>query len=154
MGASVEYQITLRSVKFADLPLLLAWRSDKEITQYMPVARDERLTWKEHYRYWNTVGHRDWMIIIKERPVGIVHILPATGEVGIIIGEKTLWGKGIATEALRLMLELVAKNQLTHKLIWAAIHPENIASQKTFTKAGFVNTHELVQEGQERWVLK
>ena len=161
MGASTEYQIELRSVSLNDLALILAWRSDQEIRRYLPSA-SERPTWEEHEKYWEKADHRDWMIdqvfgsylLAPRRPVGIVHLIPGTGEVGIIIGAKSLWSKGIATEALALMLVRVKENKIARAPIWAAIHPENIASQRTFTKAGFVNTHEPARNGQERWVLK
>ena len=161
MGTSVEYQIELRGVAGSDLALILAWRSDREIMQYLPSA-SEKLTWEEHEEYWRKAYHRDWMIdqvfgcylLAPHRSIGIVHIIPGTGEVGIIIGAKSLWGKGIATKALTLMLEKAKEYALTKEKVWAAIHPENIASQKAFTKVGFVNTHEPGRNGQERWKLK
>ena len=160
MGTSAKYQIELRSVLHSDLALILAWRSDQEIMQHLPSV-PERPTWEEHEEYWSKAYHRDWMIdqvigvylLAPHRSVGIVHIIPGTGEVGIIIGAKSLWGKGIATQALALMLERVEESKLTKEPIWAAIHPENIASQKAFTKVGFTNTHEPGRNGQERWVL-
>ena len=161
MGASTEYQIELRGVLYHDLALILAWRSDREIMRYLPSA-PEKPTWEEHEEYWRKVDHRDWIIdqvlgcylLAPHRAVGTVHIIPSTCEVGIIIGAKSLWGKGIGTKALTLMLERVKEYKIAQKPVWAVIHPENIASQRVFTKAGFMNTHEPARNGQERWVLK
>ena len=161
MGTSAEYQIELRGVVHNDLALILAWRSDWEIIRYLPSA-PEKPTWEEHETYWRKAYHCDWMIdqvfgsylLAPRRPVGIVHIIPATGEVGIIIGARSLWGKGIATKALGLMLERARGLKLVRKPIYAEIHPENIASQRVFTKVGFVNTKEPGRNGQERWELR
>lgn len=157
MGTSARDKVTLRGVEFSDLPLLLAWRSDREIMQYLPSA-PLKPTWEEHLAYWGKSDYRSWMIELSEEgtrhPVGIVHIIPSTGEAGIIIGEKSLWGKGLATEALSLMLARARKYKITQEQVWAAIHPENTASQKVFAKVGFVNTHEPARNGQERWVLR
>ena len=155
MGTSTEHkvEIVLKEITNA-LPaflpeLLLAWRNDADVTRFMPSAHV--LTWEEHWEWWRTrMNRRDFLIFYDGiRAVGVVHYT-FDGEVGILIGEKTLWSRGIGTAALALLLTVLPPQ----RGMWAAIHSENIASQRVFTKAGFVNTHEPERNGQERWVLK
>ncbi len=77
-------------------------------------------------------------------PVGLVNYFDIDDqnkvcEVGIIIGEVRLWRQGYALEALRLLIDFLADE---HGIlsVQARILEENVASQKLFTKAGFVQT--------------
>jgi len=58
------------------------------------------------------------------------------GDIGIIIGDKSKWGCGYATEAIRLLTEHGFRIGL-HK-ISAGIYADNIGSRKAFAKAGYV----------------
>lgn len=77
-------------------------------------------------------------------PIGLVNYFDIDDrnkvcEVGIIIGEVQLWRRGYALEALRLLIDFLARE---HGIvsIQARILEENVASQKLFTKAGFAQT--------------
>ena len=74
---------------------------------------------------------------------------PASGEgkkanIGIMIGSRAYWGKGLAAEALRT-LSSWALESLALDEIWAGILPENTASVRAFGKAGF-----SITEGQNK----
>ena len=56
---------------------------------------------------------------------------------GIIIGEKDCWGKGFATETLRLLVDF-AFQTLQLKKLTAGCYGGNTGSEKSFQKAGFV----------------
>jgi RimJ/RimL family protein N-acetyltransferase len=56
--------------------------------------------------------------------------------VGLIVGEKECWGKGFATEAIRLVMQL-AFAQLGLRRLTAGAYASNIASIRAFEKAGF-----------------
>jgi len=58
-------------------------------------------------------------------------------DVGIVIGDKTLWGQGFATETVRLTGELASKQLGLNKLC-AGVVVGNEGSYKAFLKAGFV----------------
>jgi RimJ/RimL family protein N-acetyltransferase len=79
------------------------------------------------------------------RIIGTTHFNMATGEVGLLIGEKGLWGAGLSKAALSLTLRKVFRS--TYKLltppgVWAVIHPENVASAHLFESLGFVHNGE------------
>src|SRR3990172_6795651 len=101
------WEVELRPVDEGDQPLLLAWRQDREVMRHLPSAPREP-TWEMQWKWWSGRKDRDdWMIIVPgdgsapARPVGTVHYDRAAHELGIIIGEKSTWGKGLATEVLR-----------------------------------------------------
>jgi RimJ/RimL family protein N-acetyltransferase len=60
----------------------------------------------------------------------------ATGEVGLMIGEKDCWNRGYATEAVRLISDYAFQVLGIHKLI-AGFYAANEGSINAFRKAGF-----------------
>jgi RimJ/RimL family protein N-acetyltransferase len=69
--------------------------------------------------------------------IGNIHQIYKYADVGLIIGDKNYWGKGIATEAIQLCIEFAFKRLKLHRL-WAGIYDVNVGSIKAFEKAGFV----------------
>lgn len=54
----------------------------------------------------------------------------------LIIGEKSYWGRGIATKAIKLMT-LYAFNALNLHKLYAGAYVDNIGSIKAFKKSGY-----------------
>jgi RimJ/RimL family protein N-acetyltransferase len=71
---------------------------------------------------------------IKLGPIDWIHRL---AEVGILIGEKDCWGKGYATEAIRLVVEYGFNRLDLHKHT-AGCYGNNEGSTRAFERAGFV----------------
>ena len=57
-------------------------------------------------------------------------------DVGLIVGAKTAWGKGYATEAIRLVTRH-AFDQLGLNKLYAGMYAENAGSARAFLKAGY-----------------
>lgn len=57
-------------------------------------------------------------------------------DVGLIIGAKATWGKGYATEAIRLVTRH-AFGQLGLNKLYAGMYAENAGSARAFLKAGY-----------------
>lgn len=57
-------------------------------------------------------------------------------EIALIIGEKTCWGKGLGTEAIRLLVNYAFQALKLHK-VYAGCYAGNTGSIKAFKKAGF-----------------
>ena len=77
-----------------------------------------------------------------DRHVGNIKIGPInrqhrTGEVGIMIGDKTAWGRGIGTAAIKAMSE-IARDQLNLRKVTAGCYASNGGSQWAFEKAGYM----------------
>lgn len=58
------------------------------------------------------------------------------GEVGILIGETEVWGKGIASRSISMLIE-IAKKELGLRKLTAGCYASNVGSKKAFLKAGF-----------------
>ncbi|MCC6251647.1 MAG: GNAT family N-acetyltransferase [Bacteroidia bacterium] len=61
-----------------------------------------------------------------------------TCELGVLIGEKDFWGKGIGTEACTLAIQY-AFNILNIRKVLLAVYATNIGAIKVYEKLGFVN---------------
>jgi len=70
---------------------------------------------------------------IKLGPINRRHLL---ADIGLIIGRREFWGKGIATEAISLLRDYAFSEIGLHKLT-AGCYSTNLGSAKAFEKAGF-----------------
>lgn len=130
----MDSRISVRPATRQDLDRLYQWRSDEDIYQWFR-EQDEPLDWHAHINWWqNRPDARDDLIIEHgARPVGVVSIA-TDGDVGIYIGEKDMWGQGIAKEVLQQALDNRTREYT------AEIHIENEASQRLFESVGFEQT--------------
>ena len=72
-------EIKLVPVREEHLPLLLAWRQDKEIMQYLPTP-PVRPTWEQQVAWYRNLKGYQRMIEYEGRPVGIVHYHNEAGD--------------------------------------------------------------------------
>ena len=153
--------ILLRDLSATDLELVLAWRSIEKVYQWFyKQSRDKRaLTWEEHLSWWRSrCNWKSFVIQINEsnwtRDVGIIsfsqldHWCP---EVGIYIGEVTLWGKGIGRQALILGLDWLRGEGYDYS--HASILKSNQRSIKLFESVGFTRVGEA-REGEWEYKMK
>ena len=75
------------------------------------------------------------------RHVGNVKLAPidrrhGLGEMGILIGERSAWGRGIASDAISAIAR-IAREQLSLRKLTAGCYASNIGSEKAFLRAGF-----------------
>lgn len=70
---------------------------------------------------------------IKLGPVNAHHKFAS---IGLMIGDKDFWGKGMATEAINLITEFAFKDLKLNK-VTAGAYANNIGSIKAFEKCGF-----------------
>lgn len=66
-------------------------------------------------------------------------------EIGIMIGDKTAWGKGVATETIELLCTYAFEELSLHK-VTAGIYENNTASLSAFLKAGFTQAARLPEQ--------
>jgi len=61
-----------------------------------------------------------------------------TGEVGIMIGEKSCWDQGYGTETMRLLLDHGFATLNLHR-IWLQVYAKNKRGIRAYEKAGFIH---------------
>ena len=151
--------INLREACKCDLPIMLAWRSNKEVYKGF-YQQKGALVWEEHLKWFNS-RNQDWrtlLVLYQDRPVGVVTIGQLDNwnpEIGYYIGEVSLWGKGVGTEAVRQGIEWVKEYAKTHSYI-TSVHTtilySNKASIKLIEKLGFKHVCEA-RKGEGRWEM-
>ena len=76
------------------------------------------------------------------RPIGRVDMfeidrLNGSAQLGIEIGERSLWGKGYGTDAVDAALDF-AFGELRLERVWLGTAADNIRAQRSYAKSGFV----------------
>ena len=143
--------IRLRDVEIGDLALLLAWRNHPMVYQgfyEQGYLNKGYITWEEHFAFWTKhlsfikdkedVKWRAWVIRCNSRDVGLVWLSDLDKpipEVGIYVGEITLYGQGVGKEALTATLKKL--KILKRKKVRAKIIKDNNKSVRLFTSCGF-----------------
>ncbi|MCD4780249.1 MAG: GNAT family N-acetyltransferase [Candidatus Omnitrophica bacterium] len=79
---------------------------------------------------------------IKIGPINQYHL---TADISYFVGDKDCWGKGLATESIRLVVGYAFSTLKLHK-ITAGCYEPNIGSVKALQKAGFVVEGELLKQ--------
>ena len=124
----------------------LGWLKDPLVARYLE-CRYERHSIKKLKDYVRKIkrdpGYAFFAIVLKgeNRHIGNIKIGPInrihnSADVGVLIGDTSCWGKGLATEAIELAADYAFKKLNLHKLT-AGAYECNIGSIKAFKKAGF-----------------
>ena len=159
-----DNKVTLRPGREDDAQHFVRWFADMEVTRYL--ARRMAITLEQELEFLKKVGeskdHVWWVIEAEGRPIGATGIhdinwLDANGMTGIVIGEKDCWGKGYATEAMRLRTRYAFRELNLHKLM-TEVDAENEASRKALERNGYravgVRCEQSCREGKwkDRWL--
>jgi RimJ/RimL family protein N-acetyltransferase len=139
-------RIFLGHVRPEDVPLFARWFSDIELTSYL--AQRGFAFMPEHEQEWfdNLVRDRStrtFAIVVREgrRVIGSVSLMSiddarGRAELGIAIGDKSVWGQGYGTEAVRLMADYGLTFMSLHTIyLWHVAFNER--AHRAYLKAGF-----------------
>lgn len=142
----VGKNLYLRSIEQKDLEgKYFDWLNDYEVTKYLESSFFPN-TIEKLQDYLNNVGKSSNDVLLgiidleTDTHIGNVRIGPInwvhrTAFLGIMIGEKDFWGKGYATDTLKLIVEY-AFNRLNLHKISAGVNASNKPSLRAFEKAG------------------
>ena len=143
--------IQLRALDDEDVgPAYLSWLSDRLGNRYL----------ESRYRPPTLAGLRQWVaaqnasssellfgIFLRDAGTEGAHVgniklggidrVHRRGDIGLLIGDRDSWGKGIATEAIGLVTRF-AFDQLGLNKVTASCYEPNEGSRRAFLKAGFV----------------
>lgn len=149
-------RIFLRNVRLTDADgPYLEWMNDQEVVAFTE-SRFHRHSAEELRTYVENINADDHYvfraIILREtgRHIGNIKLGPIDwhhrfGDLGIIIGAKESWGRGYATESIRLVANYAFSTLKLHKLT-AGCYARNVSAIRAFQKAGFAQ--EGVRPGQ------
>jgi RimJ/RimL family protein N-acetyltransferase len=135
--------VTLRPPNPEETKLFVEWLGDADVTRYLlrrmpPALHEEEEFFKRIAESKNDVW---WVLAVGEKPVGAIGIhgidwINAHATTGIMIGDKSYWGRGIAGEAMQLRTRFAFGELNLHKLKSYAI-VENEASRRALERAGY-----------------
>lgn len=130
--------VSLRPATVQDLDAMYRWRNDPEIHRWFR-EQEGTLDWHDHVGWFQGRPEEREDLVIEYLGVGVgVVSIAADGDVGVYVGEKRLWGRGIASRALERAVEERSEP------LRAQIHVENGASRRLFEGCGF---EEVGREG-------
>lgn len=140
-------RLTLRSLGRSDAgPPYLSWMDDPRVTQYLEARhrRHDRASLEAFIEGANADPATLLLGIVlsaEARHIGNIKLgIDAShrrGDIGILIGDPSVWGRGHAREAIGLLAEHAFERLGLHKLT-AGFYDANVASVKAFAAAGFV----------------
>ncbi len=138
--------IYLRPITESDTSMVLAWRNcDRTVSNFYyrtPISEEDHLNWirnkvdkGEVYQYIACTTEDD-------APVGCVYLQhidekTLTGETGVFFSEDAPAGKGLATEAVKLIGEKAGFEMLGLLHLTAKVMEKNTASRRVHEKAGY-----------------
>ena len=150
---------TLRAPRKDELSTYQRWFEDVDVLRFTPRAGPFSDSQEEDW--YKRIGEDpdavQWVIEVDGKPVGFTGIgginwRHSNGETGIVIGDKSLWRKGIASEAIELRTAFFFRELNLHK-IRTRVFVENEASKRALQKSGYRETgiqrEEMFRDG--RW---
>lgn len=140
-------RVYLREVRISDVgENYYQWMNDPEVTRYLEARFYPNPVDGLREYVASKLGDRNNVflaIVLKEsdRHIGNIKLGPINwihrfADVGLLVGEKDCWGKGYATEAIRLITHY-AFNTLDLRRLTAGCYDANRGSAKAFFNAGW-----------------
>lgn len=139
--------VFLRPAERDDLPTFVRWFTDAEVLRnldmFAPMSNAAEVAWFD--RMLAAQGTTDYHFVIctlaDGRPIGTtgLHVIDrhnGSAEFGIAIGEKSEWGKGFGTDALRAICDF-GFGELRLERIELEVFDYNLRAIRSYEKAGF-----------------
>lgn len=165
-------QIIIRDLIPEDVVPLFIWFIDKELYEYDPRPRpsniNEFFEWcKMHcYNFENAIAEKDlpdkkfeYFIItnIKEQPIGFINFFNVDkdkmqGEMGVIIGDKRYWKKGIASKAILEVEKHIFSTKNINR-IYIETGEKNQAALKLFEKLKYIKCDEYMETDSFKFIV-
>lgn len=142
-------RIRLRAIEKEDLPLFVSWLNDPQVRKglkmYLPLSFAEERKWfeemldspKHEHPLAIEVKEDDGWKIVGNCGFHKIYWRTQSAEIGIFIGEKSIWNKGFGTEAVSLLLQFGFET-LNFNRIGLCVFDNNPRAVRAYEKAGFV----------------
>ena len=144
-------RVRFRGVEKEDLPQFVIWLNDPEVIDglglFLPLTMDGETRWFEKMAALEpaekplVIEIRDgegWRMVGNSGYMGI-DWTSRVAEVGLFIGDKSIWNKGYGTDVMRLLFNH-GFGSLNLNRIWLRVHADNPRAVRAYEKAGM--THE------------
>ena len=142
-------RVRLRGVERGDVPKFQQWLNDPEVIEnlamYLPLSMIDEEHWLEDVSR-RPPEERPLAIEIKQgrgwRLIGTSGLFNLEwtnrcAEIGIFIGDKSVWDKGYGTETVQLLLRHGFETLNLHR-IYLRVYSSNPRGKRAYEKAGFI----------------
>lgn len=136
--------VLLRPIAEAELPLAVRWFSDPDVVRHLSEAFSARAPGAVR-EWWESAGSKAervlWGLEFKRRLVGYTSVfridwISRNAMTSTAIGDRSAWGRGIATEAMQLRAAYAFRQLQLHKLVSGYIEA-NVASGRAQARCGY-----------------
>jgi len=145
--------IYLRYIKLSDVgDRYLSWLNDSEVMESIATSNYNLKNLRLYVK--DKISNKDthfFAIILKNRNLHIGNIKldfhdskANVSELGVLIGDKDFWGKGIAKEACSLLLNY-GFNILKIRKIYLAVYEHNLSAINLYKSLGFQLEGKLIK---------
>lgn len=145
-------KVLIRPLRFEDASVSWKWRNDPEVWKHTG-SRPNIVITEEIEKQW-VLGKLEehnsarFAIEVDDVYVGNIQLTniveKETAEYHVFIGDKSYWGKGVASLATAQIIRY-AKNLLNLQSLYLHVRPENISAIKVYEKSGFVKINDDVK---------
>lgn len=142
--------LRLRAVEHADVPSYYQWVNDPEVIAglsiNLPLSTGDEEKWFENQQqrdpHEKTLAIEvrtgdTWKLVGNCGVFGIEWVNRAA-ELGIMIGDKSVWNHGIGTQVMTLLLRHCFET-LNLNRAFLRVYGQNLRARRAYEKAGFVN---------------
>ena len=145
----------------------LSWMNNDFITQYLEVRFEKPKNIESLKKFVELTNESEnsilFGIFLKKNNIHIgnikldINLFHNRGEIGLLIGNRSYWGKGFASKAINLISDY-AFNNIKLKKLTAGCYENNVGSIKAFLNAGFdieanLKSHWSFKNERQRGVL-
>ncbi len=134
--------ITIDDFPRDGLVCIAKWRNDHEVNQFLrPGLRTVEEVQEWYETYFSREEHKLFALYDNDTLIGYctlehIDLQNRSCEIGIVIGEKQYWKKGIGSAAVKTLTDMAFKAYNLHR-VFAVIHDGNRASMNCFAQVGF-----------------
>jgi RimJ/RimL family protein N-acetyltransferase len=160
-------RVFLRPAEKADITTFVRWFADADMSSFLgnraPFSEAGEEQWFK--RMAENQGKDNWHFVMCRledgKAFGTISLMRIDKDngnagVGIAIGEKTLWGQGLGTDAMNALLDF-GFGELRLERIWLDVYDFNARARRSYEKSGFVvegvQRHAHFSEGKYQDVL-
>lgn len=140
-----DEQIYLRPLEEDDFDdRYLGWFKDPLVTKFLAaknITRKDAIAHlrcgRDETRFMFAVCDAETNLHIGNIKIGDINRKTSVSDLVTVVGDRAYWGKGLATRAIRLGIN-IAFSKLNIRKLHACMYAGNIGSLKAYTRAGFV----------------
>jgi RimJ/RimL family protein N-acetyltransferase len=142
--------LRLRAIERDDVRSFYQWVNDPDVARglslYLPLSMGDEEKWFDGQQERDLperplaieISKGDGWKLVGNCGVFAIEWVNSSAELGIMIGDKSVWDQGIGTQVMTLLLRHCFETLNLHRA-FLRVHGENMRARRAYRKAGFVD---------------